>query len=233
MKSVCPLCRKTDLAVQELDGETLIYDFIKDKAFCLNKTSALVWNACDGTNSISEISQIITKKLNSPANEELIWLAISQLKKENLIANGEEVADNFQGLSRREVIKKAALGTMIALPVISGLIAPTAIHAASACSTLNGACQCPTTTGVGGSCTSASCGLNCSCVTTGCGAFNCIGTCQNQAPAPQATCATPQGACQCPTSTGVGGSCTSASCGANCTCVTTGCGAFNCIGVCQ
>lgn len=131
MKSNYPLSRKDDIVVQEADGEVLIYDLNDNKAFCLNETSALVWQMCDGNKSISEISEGVAKKMNQPANEDLIWLALEQLKNENLIANGEELPNNFEGLSRRQVIKKIGFGTMIALPIVTGLIAPIAVQAGS------------------------------------------------------------------------------------------------------
>jgi hypothetical protein len=138
-KSIAPKARKENLVVQELNGEVLLYDLEKNKAFCLNETSSLVWQLCDGNTSVSEISESISRKLDSPANEDLVWLALDQLKKEKLIANGDEVVSDFAGMSRREVIKKVGLGTMIALPLISSLIAPTAISAQStACSGMCG-----------------------------------------------------------------------------------------------
>lgn len=139
-----PVPLKENIVVQELNGEVLIYDLGKNKAYCLNETSALVWQMCNGNKSIGEISQEISKKLKSPVTEDFVWLAIDQLKKDNLLANNEEIIPNFNGLSRREVIKKVGLGTMIALPVVASLVAPTAAMAQSvqavACSTL--ACSC-------------------------------------------------------------------------------------------
>lgn len=132
-QKVAPQSRKNDIVVQDLNGEVLIYDLKLNKAFCLNETSALVWQACDGNKSVDEISQAVSKKMNQPANEDLVWLALDQLKKENLLENSEDIVSNFDGMSRREVIKKVGLGTMIALPVISGLVAPTAIAAQSGC----------------------------------------------------------------------------------------------------
>jgi len=135
---IAPLGRQEDIVVQELNDEVLIYDLKENKAFCLNETSALVWQMCNGENSVADISQTIGKKLNSPANEDLVWLAIDQLKKENLIANSEEVVPNFNGLSRREVIRKVGLSTMLAIPTILALHAPTAAQGAS---TTSGACD--------------------------------------------------------------------------------------------
>lgn len=126
-----PKSRKNDLVVQEMDGEILIYDLSDNKAFSLNETSALVWELCDGNNSISEISQELSKKLKANTNEELVWLALDQLKKEKLIENEEIVPASFEGLSRREVIRKIGLGSMIALPIVSSIVAPTSVSAGS------------------------------------------------------------------------------------------------------
>lgn len=161
MKMSKPISRKDNIVIQEIDGETLIYDLSKNKAFCLNETSALIWEMCDGERSVSEISKELSQKLNNPANEDLVWLAIDQLKKENLIANAEELENKFEGMNRREVIKKVGLGTMIALPLVSGLIAPTSIHAASVRPGTvpeNGSCtssaQCIQNPGTGSTCCS-------------------------------------------------------------------------------
>lgn len=139
-----PLSRKDNLVVQELDGEVLIYDLSENKAFCLNETSALVWQACDGEKTTAEISKFVSEKLNLPANEDLVWFALDQLKKEKLIENSDELPNNFIGMSRREVIKKVGLGTMIALPVVAAIVAPTSVQAQSICNMLTAiVCSCP------------------------------------------------------------------------------------------
>jgi hypothetical protein len=141
-----PVSRKDDILVQELKGEVLIYDLKINKAFCLNETSAIVWQLCDGNNSVADISRKFSKELNSPVTEDLVWLALDQLKQENLLSNSEEIVPEFNGMSRREVIRKVGLGTMVAIPIVSGLIAPTAAQAqtgagaTSTCSSAGRAC---------------------------------------------------------------------------------------------
>ncbi len=130
-KSIAPKARKENLVVQEFDGEVLIYDLTTNKAFSLNETSSLVWQLCDGNKSVGEISEGVAKTLNAPADEDLVWLALDQLKKEKLIANGAELESKFEGMSRRDIIKKVGMGTMIALPIVSSLIAPTIASAQS------------------------------------------------------------------------------------------------------
>ena len=153
-----PMSRHEELVVQELTGEVLIYDLKIDKAFSLNETSAEVWKLCDGTKSVGEITALISEKINSPVTQDLVWLALEQLKKENLLDNGDLLASRFKGVSRRELIKKVGLTTAIALPVISSLVAPTAAQAQSAGScipigvacTVGGTPCCPGPTGSSG-----------------------------------------------------------------------------------
>lgn len=127
-----PLGREDNIVVQELKDEVLIYDLNTHKAFCLNKTSALVWQLCDGTKSADQISNQISRKSKTPVTEELIWLALDELKKNNLLANAQEISSDFNGMNRREVIRKIGLTSLVALPIISSLIAPTAAMAQSA-----------------------------------------------------------------------------------------------------
>ncbi len=128
---IVPKARKENLVVQELDGEVLIYDLNTNKAFCLNEASALVWQACDGNKDVSEIRKSLGKQLNSTVNDDFVWLALDQLKKENLIENKDEIVADFNGMSRREVIRKVGFASVVALPLISSMIAPTAISAQS------------------------------------------------------------------------------------------------------
>lgn len=146
-KSAAPKSREAELVIQEIDGEILIYDLRNDKAFCLNSTLALVWKACDGSKSVAEIKDFVSKELNSKSNEDLIWLALDQLKKENLIENGNDILTPFAGMSRREVIRKVGVGSMIALPMIAGLVAPPVYAQASGCGNTCNCDESPVTAG--------------------------------------------------------------------------------------
>lgn len=116
---------RTGFIVQELDNEVLIYDTNANKSYCLNSTARIVFNACDGKNLFSDLE----------LPDDLIFFTLDEFKKNDLIE--DDYVSPFAGINRREVIKKVGLGTMIALPVISGLIAPSAAMAASgACSSV-------------------------------------------------------------------------------------------------
>lgn len=155
-----PVARKNDLVVQEVTDEVLVYDLSSNKAHCLNETSAMVWKSCDGTNSVSDIAKLVASTTGGNVSEDFIWLAIDQLNENDLLE--QEIKSNFAGQSRREVLKKIGLASMIALPVIASLTAPTNVMAAASCSCLSDAdCDgiiqptCPVGTCPGGVCIAA------------------------------------------------------------------------------
>ena len=80
-----PLARQSNLVIQELPDELLIYDLKINRAICLNSVSALVWQLCDGRNSVQEISRKISEKLGDLLNEDVVHLAIYQLNKNSLL----------------------------------------------------------------------------------------------------------------------------------------------------
>lgn len=128
-----PLCRSENILTQELGDEILIYDLTGDRAFCLNRSCMMIWQECDGRKSVREIAGILSGKLNVKVTEEFIWLALGQLDKEKLMQDAPPVPASFAGLSRREAIRRVGLASIAALPVITSLLAPTAIMAASPC----------------------------------------------------------------------------------------------------
>ncbi|MGI9056302.1 MAG: PqqD family protein [Pyrinomonadaceae bacterium] len=164
-----PIARKDDLVIQEVGGEILVYDLKTNKAICLNQTSALVWQNCDGKKDAMEIAKNIEKELGSNVSEDFVWFAVNQLEKENLLIEKEDKFYKFEGLNRRDVIKRIGLASVIALPLISTIVAPTAANAQSR-------------VGTGGACTQSSqCISNC-CQATGTGANTCKSTSGNCLP---------------------------------------------------
>lgn len=119
-----PQVRNENIVVQNLKDEVLIYFFDGNKAVCLNSTSAIVFNHCNGKTTFDEL------KNKYKFTDDLIYFTLDKLNENNLLKE-YQANNHFAGLSRRDVIKRIGLGSMITLPVISGIIAPTATHAAS------------------------------------------------------------------------------------------------------
>jgi hypothetical protein len=140
-KAQKPLQRTSDIVVQNYNNEILIYDLRQNKAHCLNDAAAAIWKACDGTKSTETLGQLF-------GGDETVWLALSELKNRDLIENAD-IEERLSGMSRREVIKKVGIGAMIALPIVTSLVAPQAAHAASNCGapcTQNNDCNNPANT---------------------------------------------------------------------------------------
>lgn len=147
-----PLARQTDLEVAPLPEETVVYDRRTDKAHCLNRTAALVWENCNGRNEPDDIARLVGDSLAAPVPVDVVSLAIADLAKAGLL---EPATASTKGPSRRDVIRRTA-GLAVALPLISTLLAPIAASAASACGCMNpGDClvqtSCPSTFNCNGS----------------------------------------------------------------------------------
>ena len=135
-----PVARHEGLVVQEMPDEVLVYDLNTNKAHCLNKSAAAVWKNCDGSNSISDIAAILKNEFKTQVSDDFVWLAIDQLGKDELLE--QKLTAPANGLTRREAMRRVALASLVALPVVASLTAPTAAQAASVCQSLNQSCTC-------------------------------------------------------------------------------------------
>jgi hypothetical protein len=135
-----PKARKDKLIAREFGDEVLIYDRRRDKALCLNRTAALVWQHCDGRTSIEQITDRLGKEISrefeTPIDERLVWYAIRQLKREDLLEDQVEIprrvlASMNGHLNRRQVMRVLGITAIVAVPLVSSIIAPTAAQAAT------------------------------------------------------------------------------------------------------
>ena len=128
-KQFTPQARKEGLVVQQLADEVLVYDQERFKAHCLNHTAALVWKHCDGKKTTNEIARALGHEAGSPVDEELVWLALSQLGKSRLLTEQLTMPEGRAGISRREVIRRVGIAAAVALPIVTSIVAPRAAQA--------------------------------------------------------------------------------------------------------
>lgn len=131
MNRQLPLSRFENIVVQELNDEILVCDLKNNRVLCLNQTAAEVWKLCTGEKDVKTISQILSRKLNSNVSEEMILFSLDELSKNNLLIEKISTNEYFKGISRREIIRKIGLGSMVALPLITSVVMPKAVQAQS------------------------------------------------------------------------------------------------------
>jgi hypothetical protein len=154
-----PRARKSELVIEELPNEVLVYDYRTTKAHCLNFAASLVWANCDGLTTIAETTRLLQREMKLPVGDEVVWLALEQLKQARLLE--EPFAKPPQGaqISRRNLVKRLSTAA-VAVPLIISLAASTAAAAATCGAS-------------GAGCTSnADCCSN-SCLDNGRGSFMC------------------------------------------------------------
>lgn len=130
-KTFIPKNRTKNIITQEINDETLVYNLKTNKAVCVNKTLATVWKLCDGNRNIQQIAKAVSNEFKKPVSDELIYLSLTLLADENLLVNKYGIGKKIDGLSRRELIRKVGVTSMIALPLISSVVAPNAVDAQS------------------------------------------------------------------------------------------------------
>jgi hypothetical protein len=117
-----PPARKTNLVVQTIELETMVYDTTTDNAYVLNPTAAAVWRACDGKRSVSDIAAHLSH--DTPTTEQTVWYALGQLK---------ELLEEPVAVSRRKFLKMSgAVAASVAIPLVVKMVAPGAASAQSA-----------------------------------------------------------------------------------------------------
>ena len=132
-RALMPIARQDELVVEELPGETLVYDLKRHKARCLNRTAALVWRRCDGETSVADVAALLKKELDIPTDEAVVWMALDRLGRAHLLSEPVTLPADRAQYSRREVLRtlRRVAGISLLLPVIESIVAPEAAAQAS------------------------------------------------------------------------------------------------------
>lgn len=113
-----PLARTSQLIVEELEDELLVYDTATDRVHCLSPTAAIVWRRCDGRTPAGGISAQLG------FDGETTERALTELTRCGLLESGTETG---AGSTRRELTVRLAKagGAVAAAPLIASIVAPT------------------------------------------------------------------------------------------------------------
>lgn len=155
-----PMARKSQLVTREVAGEVLVYDRNSNQAHCLNPTAAMVWAHCDGRTTIARMAQLLEEEMKVPVGDDVVWFALEQLNKSDLLDEFYIKPAQIKPLSRRRLVTRLGVAAAVTVPFIKSITAPTAAQAATC---LPGGATCIA---------NADCCSN-SCVDNGRGVFQC------------------------------------------------------------
>jgi hypothetical protein len=133
-KQQVPVARKNGIVIRKLKDEVLIYDTDQHQAHCLNPAAVLIWDHCDGERTVSELSDVLRQnnpQLTATEAEGVVWMALDQLKKSQLLELPAGTSEISLGLTRRQLIKSAGIASLVAAPIVSTIVAPMAAQAST------------------------------------------------------------------------------------------------------
>ena len=142
VNNIRPRARTAGLLVRELADEALVYDLESHKAICLNRAAHSVWKNCDGRTNIAGLVRRLREESEGPADESVVWLALEQLSRNNLLSERVRRPAELPRMSRRALLRRLGVAAAASLPLITSIIAPTAAEAAS-CLPSGAACTAP------------------------------------------------------------------------------------------
>lgn len=121
--------RSPRLIVRALDDETLVYDLARDRAHRLDPLASLVFSLADGTRTAGEIAAGVEARFPTGSPELVVEYTLDRLEAAHLVEPVRRASPRAR-MSRRRLL--ALIGSGAAqLPVVTSLVAPTALQAAS------------------------------------------------------------------------------------------------------
>lgn len=138
-----PIARRDRLVTTELADEVVLYDTTTNQLHSLNPTAAFVWQRCDGRTPVADIAHQFGPAFGVEQAEDLVWSALDQLADQGLLVGETARPEWVAGISRRDLMKRAAVTALVLVPLVRSLVAPTPAAAQSPGTTTIA----PTTTG--------------------------------------------------------------------------------------
>ena len=140
-ESLVPKARHNDLVIQELEDEVLVYDLKRNQVHCLNPTAALIWEHCDGKQTVRGLARLLEQKFGVVTDEEVVLLGLRQLNQFHLLQDQTAPTAGTERISRRELGRRLGAVAALSLPLIVSVVVPTAAQAQSGGLPDNAVCE--------------------------------------------------------------------------------------------
>lgn len=125
-----PSARRNDVIVQDIGGETIVYDRLRDAAHSLSGVAGYVYHHADGVHSLADLTAGMSTALAVPADPRVVEAALWQLERAHLLEPPAVSAVAPRPISRRDAVRRFGVAAL-ALASVSSIVAPTPAMARS------------------------------------------------------------------------------------------------------
>ncbi|HEX5580894.1 MAG TPA: hypothetical protein VFX39_04900 [Gemmatimonadaceae bacterium] len=124
-----PTARRTDVIVQDVGPDTLVYDRLTDTAHSLSTAAGFVYRSADGSRTIEELTSGMSTELGVEPDVQVIEAALWQLEQANLLEAAPQTDSWGRRMSRRQAVQR--FGAALAVAAVTSIVAPTPAMARS------------------------------------------------------------------------------------------------------
>ena len=125
-----PVARTSNVIVQEVGTDLVVYDELTDRAHSLNPVAAYVYRHADGTRDLAALASAASTELGIPNDVAIVEEALARLESVELVT-GAPPASPGATMARREALRRLGLVAAAAVPAVTSLAAPTPLLARS------------------------------------------------------------------------------------------------------
>jgi hypothetical protein len=122
-----PEIRRDGLMMLPVGDDLVVYDARHRRAHRFNAPAACVFASSDGTRTVQEIASRLQTELGLPEDEELVWLALDQLAKAELL---KKAPPQDLSTSRRSLLRNVAAAGAL-LPIMESVATPSSQESSS------------------------------------------------------------------------------------------------------
>ncbi len=121
---------KSNLLIEAMEDEVLVYDLDRHRAHSLNATAAFLLEQADGSRSVGELGRLASERFAEVASEEVVRVGLERLRRAHLIEWDGPPVEFPPGVDRRKALKKLAT-VGILLPAVLTVVTPLPAQAAT------------------------------------------------------------------------------------------------------
>ena len=125
-----PTARRTDVIVQEVGPDTVVYDRLRDAAHSLNPVTGYVYKHVDGASSVDELTTSMSAALGTPVDPRVTEAALWQLDRVHLLERMAAADTSARAISRRQAVQRFGMAAL-SLAAVTSIVAPTPAMAQS------------------------------------------------------------------------------------------------------